>query len=80
MMCGKEHIAMAVRKGDGTISCEIEKRKSISDRFKFLKWPFVRGTVSLVESMVLGFKALTYSANESAESCQQVWRILPRLM
>ena len=52
MMCGKEHIAMAVRKGDGTISCEIEKRKSISDRFKFLKWPFVRGTVSLVEAMV----------------------------
>ena len=68
MMCGKEHIAMAVRKGDGTISCEIEKRKSISDRFKFLKWPFVRGTVSLIESLVLGFKALTYSANESAES------------
>ena len=68
MMCGREHIAMAVRKGDGTISCEIEKRKSISDRFKFLKWPFVRGTVNLVESLVLGFKALTYSANESAES------------
>lgn len=68
MMCGKSHIAMAVRKGDGTISCEIEDRKSISDRFKFLKWPFVRGTVSMIESLVLGFKALTYSANESAES------------
>lgn len=68
MMCGKEHIAMAVRKGDGSISCEIEKRKSITDRFTFLKWPFVRGTVNLIESLVLGFKALTYSANESAES------------
>lgn len=67
-MCGKENIAMAVRKGDGTISCEMEKRKSIADKLPFLKWPFVRGTVSLVESMVMGFKALTYSANESAES------------
>lgn len=68
MMCGKKTIAMAVRKGDGTISCQLEERHSIADKYPFLKWPFIRGTVSLVESLILGFKSLTYSANESAES------------
>lgn len=68
MMCGKKNIAMAVRKSDGTISCQIEERHSITEKLPFLKWPFIRGTVNLVESMILGFKSLTYSANESAES------------
>ena len=68
MMCGKKTIAMAVRKSNGEISCELESKTSISDKYPFLKWPFVRGSVNLVESMVMGFKALTYSANESAES------------
>lgn len=68
MMRGNKTIAMAVRKGDGQISCEIEEAKSISDKYKFLKWPFIRGSVNLVESMIVGFRALTYSANESAES------------
>lgn len=45
----------------------MEKLNRWGDRYKFLKWPLVRGSVSLIESMIIGFKALTYSANESAE-------------
>lgn len=68
MMRGGKHMAMAVRRADGSISCELEGVSSFVDKYPFLKWPFIRGTVSLVDSMMTGFKALTYSANESAES------------
>ena len=68
MMKGGHHMAMAVRRVDGTISIEVEECDSIVEKYPFLKWPFVRGTVNLVDSLVTGFKALTYSANESAES------------
>ena len=67
MMNGRENTAIAVRKADGTISVRVEKLNRWGDRYKFLKWPLVRGSVSLIESMIIGFKALTYSANESAE-------------
>ena len=67
MMNGRENTAIAVRKASGTISVRVEKLNRWGDRYKFLKWPLVRGSVSLIESMIIGFKALTYSANESAE-------------
>ena len=64
MMNGRENTAIAVRKASGTISVRVEKLNRWGDRYKFLKWPLVRGSVSLIESMIIGFKALTYSANE----------------
>jgi len=67
MMRGKNSLAMAVRKPEGDIVCRLEKIESISTKYKFFKWPFIRGTVALVESLVLGIKALTFSANEAAE-------------
>lgn len=68
MMRGNKTIAMAVRGADGTIQCEMEQADSLSDTYTFLKWPLIRGTVNLVESLYMGFKALTYSANASAET------------
>lgn len=72
MMNGRHNSAIAVRKADGTISVKMEKLNRIGDKHKFLKWPFIRGSVNLVESMMVGFKALTYSANESAECEEEV--------
>jgi len=39
------------------------KIDSLSDKYEFLKLPFIRGFVVLYESFVLGYKALDYSAN-----------------
>ena len=72
MMRGGKHMAMAVRRADGEISCEVQEVSSFVDKYPFLKWPFIRGTVSLVDSLIWGFKALTYSANESAETEEEV--------
>ena len=41
--------------------------RPIAKKHKFLGWPLIRGTVSLVESLLIGFKALTFSANESTD-------------
>jgi len=52
MMRGGNHMAMAVRRADGEISCEVKEVSSFVDKYPFLKWPFIRGTVSLVDSLI----------------------------
>lgn len=65
MMRSRRFWAVAVRKPDGTIGCGIFKEISITNRKKVLGWPFIRGIVVLVENLSLGFRALSYSVNES---------------
>lgn len=60
-------MSIAVRRPSGEIVVREEPWRSISQRFKFLKWPFLRGTVVLIESMVNGIQALTFSANQALE-------------
>lgn len=67
MMRSKNFWSIAVRKPDGTISTNVFKAEPIAKKHKFLGWPLIRGTVSLVESLLIGFKALTFSANESTD-------------
>lgn len=61
MMRGKDKISIAVRKPDGEIEIKVDEIKK-KHNFKFLKLPIIRGIVALVSSMVIGVKALTYSA------------------
>lgn len=67
MMRGRDNIAIAVRKAPDDIILKKIKADSVGNRYPFLKWPFIRGIVSLVSSMVIGIKALTYSASQVAE-------------
>lgn len=61
MMRGKDKISIAVRKPDGEIEVKIEELKKGKNN-AFFKLPIVRGVVALISSMVVGVKALTYSA------------------
>jgi len=63
MMKSPTHYSMAVRKEDGTIEVVKERHFSFVDKFRFLKFPFVRGIIYLCEMLVLGLKSLTWSAN-----------------
>ena len=63
MMRSPHFLAIAVRKPDGKILLKEQPWKGWADRFPLLKKPFIRGVVTLVESMVNGIEALTYSAN-----------------
>ena len=72
MMRGKTHVAVAVRQPDGEISVDVRPVNSISDRYPILKKPFLRGVVSLVESLVMGMKALAYSAQVSGDEDERL--------
>jgi uncharacterized protein YqhQ len=67
MMRSRNFWALSVRRPDKTISTNVYPSQPISNKHKFLGWPFIRGTVSLVESMGIGFKALSFSVNESTD-------------
>lgn len=63
MMKNEDRYAVSVRKPDGEIETKIDRYTSISDRYPVLKLPILRGVVNFVESMVVGMKTLTYSAD-----------------
>jgi len=67
MMRGRNFWSLAVRKPDKTISTRLFKNSSLALNNKFLRLPFIRGVVVLVESMAVGFRALSYSVNEATE-------------
>ncbi|MEW5763187.1 MAG: DUF1385 domain-containing protein [Bacillota bacterium] len=65
MMRGPAVWSVAVRRPDNSINVEQWPVTSVTGRWRFLKWPFIRGTVVMVESMVLGVQALSFSAAEA---------------
>lgn len=65
MMQGPNGVATAVRKTDGDILVEHHEVKHLRDKSKFFNIPIIRGIVGFVESMVLGYKMLMYSAETS---------------
>jgi len=65
MMRSKNFWAIAVRRPDNTISTRLFKESSLSSKNKILGFLFIRGVVSIIESLSLGFKALSYSVNEA---------------
>lgn len=65
MMRGPKGTAMACRLPDGTIDTEMKDFKSIRKKYKFFNIPFIRGVVSFIESMILGYKLLMESAEKT---------------
>ena len=72
MMRGPGLTATAVRDPGKKIQVETKPVNSISDRYPILKKPMLRGTVSLIESLVIGMKSLSYSAKMAGEEDEQL--------
>ncbi|MCX7774282.1 MAG: DUF1385 domain-containing protein [Clostridia bacterium] len=62
MMRGQDRMAISIRKASGEIYTETKPYVAISKRHKFLGLPFIRGAVSMLESMIVGVKVLMDSA------------------
>lgn len=62
MMKNNDKYAVAVRKADGTIEVKSEDYPGIWGAKKVSKIPFIRGIFNFVDSLVLGMKTLTWSA------------------
>ncbi len=62
MMRNDEIYAVAIRKPDKEIIVEKQRKVSLMKKYKILSLPLIRGVVAFGESMVIGMKILTYSA------------------
>lgn len=62
MMRGPEKEAIVVRKPDGDLEVKVTPLKLVKTRHPWLGWPFIRGPINFIDSMVHGVKALMYSA------------------
>ena len=62
MMRGESTWAVAVRTPEGEIDVEVHEAPDWAQ--KYAKVPLVRGVMNLAESMALGMKALSWSANQ----------------
>lgn len=62
MMRGSSSWAVAIRDPDGAIQLEVREVPGWSERYRDI--PIVRGVMGLGESLGLGFRALTWSANQ----------------
>ncbi len=68
MMKNGERYATAVRRADGEIEVEEDSYISLSQKYKILGLPFIRGIFALYDSMALGMKSLNFSAQVLASA------------
>ncbi|MGI6083521.1 MAG: DUF1385 domain-containing protein [Limnochordia bacterium] len=71
MMRGRHSLAIAVRRPRGDIVVSENTVGVFSGRFPFLRWPLIRGVVALVEALVIGMKALNFSANQLVDEDEE---------
>ncbi len=66
---GQSKYVVSVRKNKKIIS---KKRIIKKKKYNFLKWYFIRGFVNLVEMLVIGIKALMWSAEQAAPKEEKI--------
>jgi uncharacterized protein YqhQ len=59
---------VAVRQPNGEVAIKKDKLVSITAKYPFLKFPVLRGSVVLIQSLILGMRALNYSASVATEN------------
>lgn len=74
MMRAGGHWSMAVRRKSGEIHSDVWPVDSFVEHHPWLKRPFLRGFFVLVDTMVLGFKALQKSADIALEDVEEELR------
>lgn len=72
LMRSKEKTAIVVRKPDDTFAVRCQENDSVTEEVAMLKMPVIRGFVKLLESMIVGIQALSYSANQALEEEEQI--------
>src|SRR5918998_146662 len=77
MMRGRDHPALAGRKPSGDMHIEGHDIESIAKRYRVFRIPGFRGIIALGQALGIGIKALTISANQSAEEEE---KLTPRQM
>jgi len=63
MMRSKDHMVVCVRQPNNEIVTKTEELHSLSQKYGFLKLPFLRGILALFETLYSGIKGIYFSAN-----------------
>src|ERR1700760_4268063 len=63
MMRSPHAFSIAVRNPKNEVVHHTEPIERLSEKHKWMGWPFLRGVMTLGQAMSLGFKALKFSAN-----------------
>jgi uncharacterized protein YqhQ len=71
MMRAPEGWAVAVRRPDGVIEARSDELPRLSARSRAAKVPLIRGMMVLVESLSLGFRALSWSATKATDEDEE---------
>jgi uncharacterized protein YqhQ len=66
MMRSAQGYAVAVRRPDGSIAIDRDRVGAPARRFPLLKLPVLRGSAVLLQSLFLGFRALSFAARTAA--------------
>ena len=71
MMRGPKRTTVAIRMSDKSVYTEDIEFNSFASKSKFLRLPFIRGFVSLIDSMRLSMKCLMLSADKAVEGGEE---------
>jgi uncharacterized protein YqhQ len=74
MMRSPSKVAVAVRRGDGSLAIREQPFVSITRKVRLLGLPVVRGAVSLFETLAIGISALNFSADEASKDASTIDR------
>jgi len=62
--------SIAVRQPNGGMAIKKDRLTSIAKKYPFVKLPILRGSIVLVQSLILGIRALNYSASVASEGAE----------
>ena len=74
MMRAPEAWAVAARRPDGVIEAKRNELPALTSRNRLARVPFLRGIFVLAESLSLGFRALSWSAEKAGEEEEEIGR------
>jgi uncharacterized protein YqhQ len=80
LMRAPRSMAIAVRRPDGEIVVKRDTVVPLSEKIPLVKLPLVRGAVALFTSLVIGMKALSFSANEAISEGEKKEEMSPFAM
>jgi uncharacterized protein YqhQ len=67
MMRSLSGYTVAVRQPNGEVALKKDRLTAISAKYPILKTPVLRGSIVLIQSLILGLRALNFSASVSSE-------------
>lgn len=71
MMRSGDKYAIAVRKPDNEIALSVKDSRMLTEKYKWLNFPVIRGIFNFVDSLVTGVSTITYSASFYDDPAEQ---------